>query len=250
MEKERLKRKYNTEDGVLVKLTYRINRRKGITPLIDGYSFTLNRANQISGAKYYKCVTAGCKARLTIYPSNDSEGKYLHFNYFEWNIKTFFTGRLVSEHNHQNLLAAMEIRLNGQTHNKEQFINSPALDTGDDPLDIGTDKPLPLPRKFNDTIKNGCILTKKEKAIFRQMAKSNTENVNNCKNSIEVRQSEKYGYGVFCKEDIGRGSLLGCYGGTLVRALGDDAVYSFNVKVSSEPLFVDAETLDDRSMLR
>lgn len=68
------RRKYNTDDGEFVKIEYRLNRLKKITPVIKGYSFTLNRSNDNSGARYFKCVAAGCETRLTIYSSNNEEG--------------------------------------------------------------------------------------------------------------------------------------------------------------------------------
>lgn len=162
-------------------------------------------------------------------------------------------GRLVGGHNHISLMKSRDIKLLRQalSSSDNSLIDAPAAENVKDPLDSSSE-PTPLPKKFNNAIRNRTkvILTKKEKQLFIEMSQDEeNQNLVNCSQCLEIRPS-KFGYGVFSKSSLESGAYLGNYGGNLARNLPEDCKYSFEAHVTSKPLFVDSEKLEDRSILR
>lgn len=108
-----------------------------------------------------------------------------------------------------------------------------------------------VPFSFSSKIKNTAILTPKEKKEFRMMSKDELVQIAEvCPADSLGLQKCRFGLGVFAKQNLATNTLLGYYGGKLVRKLPEDAIYSFDVTVIKKtPLFLNAESVCDRSIL-
>lgn len=128
-----------------------------------------------------------------------------------------------------------------------------------DPLqckeDISNEQGSGNPEDYCEEMKDTHILYETEKQNFEKMAREARELGTEPRNKgyldkLAVVRCLKYGKCVVTTVDIPRGAYIGSFYGRLCRKLPKDAIYSFKIsEKNEEPLFVNAESIDDRPLL-